>query len=161
MPKTYDETEDLIRQVLDSITPDSKPNFSELARLHDVPYQRLLARSKGRGDRYDRPCPSHKLTIEQENALLAYIKRLDNLGICARPHMVVSCANTLLSRGRKKSQPGPPPTVDRQWAKRWLKRQPDLFVRRERRIELDRKLSHDPDTIKEWYRGYLQIRLLM
>jgi hypothetical protein len=37
MPKTYDETENLIRQVLDSINPGSKPNFSELARQYEVP----------------------------------------------------------------------------------------------------------------------------
>src|SRR2546421_1481481 len=158
MPKTYEETEDLIRKALDSVDLDSKVNFSKLARQYKVPYQRLLARAKGGNSLYDRPCTSYKLTLEQDNALMSYIKRLDNLGICARPHMVVGCANTILSRGHKKSQPGPPPTVDRRWAKRWLKRQPALFVRRQRRIELDRKLAHDPDTIKEWYQGYHQIR---
>ncbi|PVH92127.1 hypothetical protein DM02DRAFT_576171 [Periconia macrospinosa] len=61
-----------------------------------------------------------KLTEAQEGALYDYIARLDELGVCVRLSMIVSCANYLLQRGH--DGPGPPPSADSRWAKNWLKR---------------------------------------
>ena len=71
-----------IDAILESIEHVKKPNFARLAREEDVPYDRLLARSKGRPTRKSRRSGTKKLSDAQEYALLVYIKRTDKLGIC-------------------------------------------------------------------------------
>ena len=70
-----------IDDILESIRDIKKPNYARIAREKDVPYYRLLARSKGRPTYSQRKSGTKKLSDAQEYALLAYIKRLDNLGI--------------------------------------------------------------------------------
>lgn len=155
MPKSQISIDDRITEILNSITDISKPNFKQLAREHDVPYQRLLARSKGRPTRSQRPSGTYKLTQAQESALYDYIARLDELGVCVRLPMIVSCANYLLQRGH--DGPGPPPSADSRWAKNWLKRHPELHIRRQRSLNLDRAVAHDTEAILKWFEGFIDI----
>ncbi|KAF7446574.1 HTH-Tnp-Tc5 domain containing protein [Pyrenophora tritici-repentis] len=140
---------DRISEILKSIEDIPKPNFKQLAREHGVPYQRLLARSKGRPTRSERPSSTYKLTEAQDRALYDYIARLDELGVCVRLPMIVSCVNYLLQQAH--DGPGPPPTASSRWAKQWLKRQPELHVRRQRSLNLNRALAHDSDSIVKWF----------
>lgn len=96
MPDSYDQTESRIQSALASIKPDMKPNFSKLAEKYSVPYQRLLARYKGRVRLYERPSGTLKLTSSQNFVLREFIRYLDSLGIPPRLRHVVHCANTIL-----------------------------------------------------------------
>jgi hypothetical protein len=96
MPQLTIAIDDRIEQALKSIIDTPKPNYSQLARQYDVPYQRLLARSKGRQTRSERLSSTYKLTEAQDSALYDYVARLDELGICVRLPMIVACANYLL-----------------------------------------------------------------
>ncbi|KAF5844181.1 hypothetical protein GGP41_002278 [Bipolaris sorokiniana] len=87
-----------ITEILESIKDISKPNFKQLAREYGVLYQRLLARSKGRPTHPQRPSGTYKLAKAQDQALYDYIARLDELGVCVRLPMIVSCANYLLQQ---------------------------------------------------------------
>ncbi|KAF7566807.1 HTH-Tnp-Tc5 domain containing protein [Pyrenophora tritici-repentis] len=140
---------DRILEILKSIEDIPKPNFKQLAREHGVPYQRLLVRSKGRPTRSERPSSTYKLTEAQDRALYDYIARLDELGVCVQLPMIVSCVNYLLQQAH--DGPGPPPTASSRWAKQWLKRQPELHVRRQRSLNLNRALAHDSDSIVKWF----------
>jgi hypothetical protein len=77
MPQLGLLIDDQIEQILESIKDVEKPNFSKLAREHNVPYQRLLARSKGRATLSERPSGTLKLSEAQDKALYNYIARLD------------------------------------------------------------------------------------
>jgi hypothetical protein len=158
MSISNEEIEKRILQALDYVSSDSKINFSQLARDFRVPYQRLRARANGRKSLHQTAAKNFKLTLEQDSAIEAYIKRLDQLNICARPMMVVACANSLLRLANRKSAEGPPPTVNQRWLKRWLQRRPELHIKRQRRLEMDRLLSHDHYDIKDWYDGYWRLR---
>ena len=98
-----------IKEILESIKDIIKPNFKQLAREYGVPYQRLLARLKGRQTRSKRPSTTYKLAKAQDQALYDYIARLDELGVCVRLPMIVSCANYLLQQAH--DSPSPPPTA--------------------------------------------------
>jgi hypothetical protein len=155
MPKSPISIDDRIAEILDSISDTPKPNFSKLAREHGVPYQRLLARSKGRPTLSQRPPTTCKLTEAQEGALYDYIARLDELGVCVRLPMIVSCANYLLQRGHE--GPGPPPSANSRWAKNWLKRHPELHIRRQQSLNLQRAIAHDIKAILKWFNGFMDI----
>jgi hypothetical protein len=53
--------------------------------------------------------------------------------------------------------PGPPPSANSRWAKNWLKRHPELHLRRQRSLNLNRALAHDAEAILKWYDGFLDI----
>jgi hypothetical protein len=120
-----------------------------------VPYQRLLARSKGRQTRSKRGSYTYKLTEAQDSALYNYIARLDELRVFIRLPIVVICAKYLLQRSH--DSPGPPPSADSRWAKRWLRRYPELYLRRQRSLDLHRAITHDKEAIFEWFNGLIKL----
>ena len=156
MPATYEEEEAIIQSILDSIPPGFKPNFSRLAREKDVDYQRLLARYHGRPSRFDRSGGHFKLNDRQNFVLREFVRFLDQLGVSARVAHVVRCVNTILHADH--ADPSlPPPTVTNRWAKAWIKRQDDIFIRRQRHLDLNRALAHDINGIQKWFDGFIKI----
>jgi DDE superfamily endonuclease len=158
MPDTYEEIEDRIQQVLDSILPDSTPNFTRLAKENNVPYKRLLARYHGRPTLFERPSGTLKLSETQNVVLREFIRFLDQLGVSARVAHVVRCANTILQADHTDSSL-PLPSVTIRWARAWIKRQDDIFIRRQRHLDLNRQLAHDIDGIQKWFDGFIKIIL--
>jgi hypothetical protein len=155
MPDTYEEEEAKIQRIIDSIPPDFKPNIALLARENGVHYQRLLGRYHGRGTRFQRPSGTLKLNERQNLVLREFIRFLDRLGVSARVAHVVRCANTILQAEADPSLPLP--TVTARWAKAWITRQEDIFIRRQRHLDLDRALAHDLDGIQQWFNGYIKV----
>ncbi|KAF1983120.1 hypothetical protein K402DRAFT_466160 [Aulographum hederae CBS 113979] len=136
-----------IQRVLDEMPDGTSINWSHLARKYDVPYQRLLARSKGRGTLQSRPSGTLKLTDAQEYALYTYIERLDQLGVRVRIPMIISCVNYILFRAYDPSCSTSTPrnTLQRanpRWAKRWIQRNSELFIRRQQSLSLLRAVAH-------------------
>jgi hypothetical protein len=66
MPQLELLIDNRIKQILESIKDAERPNFSKLTREHNVPYQRLLARSKGRATLSERPSGTYKLSDAQD-----------------------------------------------------------------------------------------------
>ena len=69
--------------------------------------------------------------------------------------MIVSCANYLLQRGH--DGPGPPPSANSRWAMDWLKRHPELHIRRQRSLNLNRAIAHNTEAILKWFEGLMDI----
>jgi hypothetical protein len=158
MPETYEEIEARIQKVLDTIPPDFTPNISRLAGENNLPYYRLLARYHGRPTRFERPSGTLKLSESQNYVLREFVRFLDQLGISARVAHVVRCANTILQADYEDPSL-PPPTVTNRWARAWITRQDDIFVRRQRHLDLNRALAHDIDGIRKWFDGFIKIIL--
>ena len=159
MPKINNEIEARIQRALASIPEGERPNFKALANEYRVPYQRLLARSKGRASLFDRPSHTTKLTTTQNNALKVYLRRLDDLGIAPRMQQLVQTANTILKIDHEAEHPGTaPPTVSTRWAYAWIRREPEIFARRARQLDLARKASHDIPAIVQWFNGLEKIK---
>ncbi len=156
MPDTYEEVEAKIQQIVDSIPPDSTPNISRLARDEDVPYQRLLARYHGRPTLFKKSGGHFKLNERQNFVLREFIRFLDELGVSARVPHVVRCVNTILLADYKDLSL-PPPIVTVRWVRAWIKRQDDIFVRRQRQLDLERVLAHDINGIQKWFNGFIKL----
>jgi hypothetical protein len=69
--------------------------------------------------------------------------------------MIVSCANYLLQRSHKGADT--PPLTSVRWAKRWLKRNPELYLRRQRSLDLNRAIAHDKEAIFKWFNSLIKL----
>ncbi|KAF1980642.1 hypothetical protein K402DRAFT_343991, partial [Aulographum hederae CBS 113979] len=120
-----------IQKVLDEIPDGININWSHLARKYNVPYQRLLARSKGRSTLQSRPSGTLKLTDAQEYALYTCVERLDQLGVRVRIPMIISCVNYILFRAYDSSCSTSTSRntlrANPRWAKRWIQRKITIF----------------------------------
>ena len=67
--------------------------------------------------------------------------------------MITSCANSFLRRSHTDTTT-PPPTASEKWARRFLNRHPEYYIRKQKTIDTARKNSHDPDDILEWFQKY-------
>jgi hypothetical protein len=93
-----------------------------------------------------------RLEPDQELALREYLKKLDEMGIPARLHIIEQAAMTLLRQDcDAPSQLGP------QWGKRWLDRQPDLFKVKRKPIPIARKNAHDLELLMGHFTLYNKV----
>jgi hypothetical protein len=77
------------------------------AKLYELPYTTLHARTEGRMSRVDKRPTGHKLTQLEEDSLTEWIISMDSRGAAPRPVTVGEMANILLAaRGNL-----PPPTI--------------------------------------------------
>lgn len=148
MDNSSEAIEERIQDALEELSQSEHPKVAVAARNHAVPYQRLLARWKGRPSKLGQPGNNKRLSIEQELALCEYLDRLDEMGTPARIPMIESGANSILRRMHPDDQPGPPPTVGKRWAERFLERHP---IRRRGALGVKRTKAHNPDEIMAWF----------
>jgi hypothetical protein len=121
MSRSYEEEEaDIQRAILDAESIE-KPVWTQIAILYNVPYQRLLARVNGRGDRFQNERHNKALSIKQEFALIRIINRMEFNKIYCRLSIISSVANFLL----RKAYDDPdidPSTISKLWITRFLTR---------------------------------------
>jgi hypothetical protein len=98
MERTYDDEERDIQLALNHHASDPKLKWAKLAKIYNVPYQRLLARRAGRGDRSHSGGHNKALTTDQEFALNRIIDRMERDGMHARISMIPSIANFLVKQ---------------------------------------------------------------
>ena len=135
-----------------STTQNDYPNLASLAKSYEIRLERLRAHWQGRQSKLDRPGANRKLSEDQEAVVCQYLDRLDMLGTSARLQMVSSCANAILQKSYIGS--GTAPIVSEQWARRFLARHPEYYIRKQRTIDVDRKNAHQPDDIRSWFEKY-------
>ncbi|KAJ6007946.1 hypothetical protein N7540_011922 [Penicillium herquei] len=69
MAESYQSIESRIELAILNLENVQSPNIKVWAREHNLPYQRLLARYKGRTSRSERTAAGYKLDKSQESAL--------------------------------------------------------------------------------------------
>ena len=161
MPENYTDTEAKIEAACQKIFELENPNVAAIAREFEVPVSRLRARLSGRQSRTQRPAPNKRLSEDEELAVCLYLKRLDSIGTSARLPMVTGCANAILRRNHQLSSPEPntpPPNVGATWTARFLERNPQFYIRKQKTLDLNRKRAHDPDDLLDWFQRYKLLR---
>jgi hypothetical protein len=118
------------------------PNIKAWARSRNLPYQRLLARYKGRLSLSDRQPNGRKLDESQESALCRYIDFLDSIYLPPKRPAIAAAANAILASCHTDDSTEPP-TIGRHWLQRFLHRHPEYLVRRQRAIDIERKKCLD------------------
>ena len=129
-----------------------KPNIKAWARAKNLPYQRLLARYKGRPSLSERPPNGRKLDESQESALCRYIDFLDSIFFPPKRPVIAAAANAILASNH--IGPTKPPTIGDHWLKRFLQRHPEYLSRRQRAMDIERKKCLDRQVAREWFNSY-------
>jgi hypothetical protein len=108
----------------------SKPLLiTVLATTFDVPYQRLRRRLQGSESRSTRSPTNIRLSSDEEEVLLTYMRRYERLGVHIRVRAVTISANSILRRSHVGTKPLL--TVTTNWTSRFLKRHPTFTKRRQ------------------------------
>jgi hypothetical protein len=108
--------EQRIAKALRELKDGTLKNPAVAARVHHLPYDKLLRWSKGMSSIESNGGHNKALTTEQEQALLLYIDCCEELGrLCKRKHIKIG-ANTLLALS------GSPFHVSKSWTTRFIKR---------------------------------------
>ena len=106
--ETYLAIEVQIRQAIQRLKEDEKPNVAVRAREYEVPREHLHASWNGRQSRKERIAPNRKLTEDQELGSCQYLNQLDEIGIPPRYNLIGQYANSILCRSHSDLQSPPP-----------------------------------------------------
>lgn len=107
----------------------------------------LRRRLKGGKSRAETRANGHKLAILEEEALVKKLLYADKRGFSIRPQFLRGMAQILL---RERTQ-DPTAVLGINWAYKFIKRNPELRTRYNRRISYQRAKQEDPKVIKQWF----------
>ena len=145
-----------VRDILAEREAGERPVIAEKAQEYQVSRYRIQRRLRGIGPRTSRKPKNYKLSEIQEQALLRYILSLNEIGQSIRYDYVSKVANEMLKEDHKENSPAP--TVGQHWAQHFLNRYPELYKAKQKPLELERKLAHDPDLIRNWFERFQALR---
>ena len=134
------------------------PKIAELARKFKVPYERLKRRNRGLPSKSTRLHTSTKLTNVQEEAILLYLRRCEEIGLQPRLYTLRATANSVLKQAHQNPLT-PPPTVSKMWPLRFRERHPQLFTKRAIPLDASRAAAHNIDEIQGWFNRLLEVKV--
>ena len=118
------------------------------SKAYDVPFSSLQKRYSGVQSRQETRPVSCKLTQNEEDVLLQRILDLDAQGFPPRLDIVRDIANIILSSRTKQ----PPLIVGKNWVNNFIKRQPSLQTKYNRKYDYQRAMCEDREQIEGWFR---------
>jgi hypothetical protein len=139
---------------VEAIRKSPKFGIKPIARIYNVPEATLRDRLRGVRSRRDIPANSRKLTNSEEEAIIQYILDLDLRAFPPRLSDVTDMANLLLAARNASSASDAsqlPPIIGVNWATNFVKRQPQLRTRSNRRIDYQRVQCEDPVQYNAWF----------
>ncbi|KAI8401972.1 hypothetical protein FOFC_17277 [Fusarium oxysporum] len=140
-----DNKESRIILALQALHKDPKLRPRRAAEIYNVHYRTLYRRQKGTQSRSDCIPKSRRLSNLEEQVIVEHILDLDSRGCPPRLRDVEEIANQLLAD--RQAQP-----VSKNWASNYIKRQPELKTRFQRRYDYQRARCEDPIVIRNWFR---------
>jgi hypothetical protein len=147
--------EDQVCQVVAYLKTLEDPNIIAVAGLCGAPYSRVYHRFDGRLSRYDRDGPTKHLSTSEEGSLCTFFSILDEIELSPKLSLVARSANELLPEGH----PGncDSPTVSDMWPFRFCEWYPELFIIKQKAIDINRKQAYDVDNINDWFCRFLAV----
>ncbi|KAL9565161.1 hypothetical protein ACKAV7_010806 [Fusarium commune] len=143
MPQLNEEARILL--ALQALQNNPKLKLRRAAEIYEVGPMKLWRRRKGILSIHDTVPKSRKLSDLEEQIIVQYILDLDSRGFPPRHRGVEEMANRLLAD--RDASP-----VGKRWAINFVKRQPDLKTRFQRRYDYQRARCEDPTIIRNWFR---------
>ncbi len=143
MSDSYIDYENRIDDVIDALHNREYTNCAAAARAFEIAIRILQKRWKEDNFRSTRLSINKVLTNDQEQAIRDYIERHDKINMCVRFRMIVKTANFLI---RSKNR-----TIDHQWFKRFIERNSQLHVRKQKSFASKRKDSHKLQNMSEYF----------
>jgi hypothetical protein len=124
---------------------DPKLSIRRAAKTYQIHKKRLRRRRNGIQSQRDTIPKSRRLSGLEEQIIVQYILNLDSRGFPPRHRGVEEKANRLLAN--RDASP-----VGKRWAINFIKRQPELKMRFQRRYDYQRAKCEDPTIIRNWFR---------
>jgi len=143
MVKQWKESDLLLAVNTLCTNPHLRP--TRVARIFHVPAKTLIRRFKGQPSRQDSIPNSRKLRPLEESVIVRHILDLDSRAFPPRVSAVEDMANRILAErngGR----------VGKNWTTNFVRRQPELNTRFNRRMDYQRVQCEDPDAYNAWFR---------
>ncbi|KAJ5241722.1 uncharacterized protein N7469_000049 [Penicillium citrinum] len=117
------------------------------AAAFDVCHMTLSRRYKGITQRAATRANCHKLSQNEEDSLIEWIKSMDSRGLAPKRYMIKNMANFLLAeRGDSVSY-----TIGQNWVNCFIAHTPDIVSRLSRRYDYQRAKCEDPKSIQKWF----------
>ena len=133
-----------VQLALQAMQNDTKLSARAAGKIYNVDHEKLSRRRRGMQPRRDIPANSRKLTDLEESIVVQYILDLDSKGFPPRLCGVEDMANGLLAERDARR-------IVTRWASNFVKRQPDLTMRFNRKYDYQRALCENPDLIRGWF----------
>ncbi|EAQ84697.1 hypothetical protein CHGG_08711 [Chaetomium globosum CBS 148.51] len=133
-----------VQLALQAMQNDTKLSARAAGKIYNVDHEKLSRRRRGMQPRRDIPANSRKLTDLEESIVVQYILDLDSKGFPPRLCGVEDMANGLLAKRDARR-------IGTRWASNFVKRQPDLTMRFNRKYDYQRALCENPDLIRGWF----------
>jgi hypothetical protein len=137
-------TECQIQLALQALKQDATLSVRRAAAIYNVSRNTLSRRRAGQPSRADSSPNSSKLTKFEEDVIVKHIIKLVTRGFPPRLADVAIMANSLRAE-RNLDQ------VGQNWPSTFVKRQPELKMRWNRKYNYKRALCEDPETIQAWF----------
>jgi hypothetical protein len=138
-------TESRLILALQALKNDPNLSIKRAAQIYNIPRTTLSDRRAGKQSRRDIQPKSRKLTNSEELAIVQYILHLDSKGFPPRLSGIEDMANRLLSERSTER-------VGKNWASNFVRRQPQLATRYNRKYDYQRAQCEDPILIRGWFR---------
>ncbi|KAJ8113412.1 hypothetical protein OPT61_g4450 [Boeremia exigua] len=133
-----------LQLALQALKQDANLSQRRAAAIYSVPQKTLSDRRAGRPSRGDTMPNSRRLDNNEEQVIVDHILELDARGFGPRLADVAAMANSL----RAERNLGP---VGTNWPSTFVKRQPELKVKFNRRYDYKRALCEDSGVIQGWF----------
>ena len=165
MSDSFWDSENRLDEAISAYNSGDYSSASAVARKFHVDSRTLRRRLNGGASKSTRSPSNKALTDAQEKAICAYIERLDHMEQSAKLSMVRGAANYLLGRALvgqidRDQTDTPPPTVSAMWTRRFLKCHPEYFKRKKKPLAVERKHSHDSESMIKHFEQYKLLREL-
>lgn len=135
-----------IAKAIEGIHSGRFPNAAQAAKAYAIAPTTLRERLRGATSLSERLVNNCALSNSQTQVLLDYIDRLDAVGMSPTIKMLESSANFIL-RGENR-------VVGCNWASRFVKRNPHLFVRKQKPLATERKEAQCEETLKKHFERF-------
>ncbi len=145
----YLSTENQVACLAQAIRNGEYPSIAEATRENPDLYGRVKNRVAGRTSRSDRPATNRLLSDTEEEGIMLWITRLNDIGQRPGISMLERFVNRILA-DRHTDSTKPPPTCGTKWPTRFCKRQ-KVALRTEVPKEAKRQAAEDPVLVKEWF----------
>jgi hypothetical protein len=143
-------TEGRIVLALNAYQKNQFPSLRAAARAYNVPPTTLTRRSKGTPFRPNSRPTNLKLTQTEETTLVQWILSMDTRGISPTQALVHEMAELLVAE-RVQDALAIPPKIGHCWVYRFIKRNPELKARYNRKYDYQRAKCEDPVIIRAWF----------
>ena len=136
MERSYENQEDIQKAIIYNKSLE-KPNWTVIAKLFNVNYDRFRARYRDRDNRYS--CGDYNITFlnKHKTTLIDIIDRMERDGMKCRYYIISSIADFILREVYDDST-APPPIVRQKWIVNFLSRYPDFRIRIFKFLSFDR-----------------------